>query len=96
MDMYATMVGFFQDGGPFMYPIAIVLGIAHELRPVNPLDRYHCAREQCYQHNLNVNISTSHRFSLLPLFLFFHYKQETLGLLKKLPNLGIDIIICGS
>ena len=27
MDMYATMVGFFQDGGPFMYPIAIVLGI---------------------------------------------------------------------
>jgi biopolymer transport protein ExbB len=27
MDMYATIVGFFQDGGPFMYPIAIVLGI---------------------------------------------------------------------
>lgn len=27
MDMYATIVSFFQDGGPFMYPIAIVLGI---------------------------------------------------------------------
>ncbi|MDH3643324.1 MAG: MotA/TolQ/ExbB proton channel family protein, partial [Gammaproteobacteria bacterium] len=27
MDMYATIVGFFQDGGPFMYPIAVVLGI---------------------------------------------------------------------
>ncbi|MCZ6655717.1 MAG: MotA/TolQ/ExbB proton channel family protein [Gammaproteobacteria bacterium] len=27
MDLYTTVVGFFQDGGPFMYPIAIVLGI---------------------------------------------------------------------
>ena len=27
MDMYATVVGFFQEGGPFMYPIAIVLSI---------------------------------------------------------------------
>jgi biopolymer transport protein ExbB/TolQ len=27
MDMYVTVVGFFQEGGPFMYPIAIVLGI---------------------------------------------------------------------
>lgn len=27
MDMYTTVVGFFQEGGPFMYPIAIVLGI---------------------------------------------------------------------
>ena len=27
MDFYATVVGFFQDGGPFMYPIAIVLAI---------------------------------------------------------------------
>ena len=27
MDMYATLVGFFQEGGPFMYPIAIVLAI---------------------------------------------------------------------
>lgn len=27
MDMYTTFVSFFQDGGPFMYPIAIVLGI---------------------------------------------------------------------
>lgn len=27
MDMYATIVGFFQSGGPFMYPIAIVLGV---------------------------------------------------------------------
>jgi len=27
MDMYATFVGFFQEGGPFMYPIAIVLAI---------------------------------------------------------------------
>ena len=27
MDMYATVVGFFQEGGPFMYPIAIVLAI---------------------------------------------------------------------
>lgn len=25
MDMYTTLVGFFQEGGPFMYPIAIVL-----------------------------------------------------------------------
>ncbi|MEE8079455.1 MAG: MotA/TolQ/ExbB proton channel family protein [Pseudomonadales bacterium] len=25
--MYTTVVGFFQDGGPFMYPIAVVLGI---------------------------------------------------------------------
>lgn len=27
MDVYAMVVGFFQNGGPFMYPIAIVLGI---------------------------------------------------------------------
>lgn len=27
MDMYQTVVSFFQDGGPFMYPIAVVLGI---------------------------------------------------------------------
>jgi biopolymer transport protein ExbB/TolQ len=27
MDFYTTVVGFFQEGGPFMYPIAIVLGI---------------------------------------------------------------------
>jgi len=27
MDMYATFVGFFQEGGPFMYPIAVVLAI---------------------------------------------------------------------
>ncbi len=27
MDMYQTVVSFFQDGGPFMYPIAMVLGI---------------------------------------------------------------------
>ena len=27
MDMYTTLVSFFQQGGPFMYPIAIVLGI---------------------------------------------------------------------
>lgn len=27
MDMYTTVVSFFQQGGPFMYPIAIVLGI---------------------------------------------------------------------
>jgi len=27
MDLYATVVGFFQQGGPFMYPIAIVLAI---------------------------------------------------------------------
>lgn len=25
--MYTTVVGFFQDGGPFMYPIAVVLGV---------------------------------------------------------------------
>ena len=27
MDFYTTVVGFFQNGGPFMYPIAIVLAI---------------------------------------------------------------------
>ncbi len=27
MDTYATVVGFFQDGGPFMYPIAMVLAV---------------------------------------------------------------------
>ena len=27
MDMYQTIVSFFQEGGPFMYPIAVVLGI---------------------------------------------------------------------
>ena len=27
MDMYTTVVSFFQQGGPFMYPIAIVLGV---------------------------------------------------------------------
>jgi len=27
MDIYTTFVGFFQDGGPFMYPIAVVLGV---------------------------------------------------------------------
>ncbi|MEM7000735.1 MAG: MotA/TolQ/ExbB proton channel family protein [Pseudomonadota bacterium] len=27
MDFYTTVVGFFQEGGPFMYPIAVVLAI---------------------------------------------------------------------
>ncbi|MCB1683470.1 MAG: MotA/TolQ/ExbB proton channel family protein [Pseudomonadales bacterium] len=27
MDFYTTVVSFFQQGGPFMYPIAIVLGV---------------------------------------------------------------------
>ena len=27
MDMYTTFVGFFQEGGPFMYPIAVILAI---------------------------------------------------------------------
>ena len=27
MDFYTTVIGFFQDGGPFMYPIAVVLGV---------------------------------------------------------------------
>jgi biopolymer transport protein ExbB/TolQ len=27
MDLYQTVVSFFQEGGPFMYPIALVLGI---------------------------------------------------------------------
>ena len=27
MDMYTTLVGFFQNGGPFMYPIAVVLAV---------------------------------------------------------------------
>ncbi len=27
MDMYQTVVSFFQEGGPFMYPIAVVLAI---------------------------------------------------------------------
>jgi biopolymer transport protein ExbB/TolQ len=27
MDFYTTVIGFFQDGGPFMYPIALVLGV---------------------------------------------------------------------
>jgi biopolymer transport protein ExbB/TolQ len=27
MDMYQTVVSFFQQGGPFMYPIAVVLGV---------------------------------------------------------------------
>ncbi len=27
MDMYQSVVSFFQEGGPFMYPIAVVLGI---------------------------------------------------------------------
>jgi biopolymer transport protein ExbB/TolQ len=27
MDLYASLVSFFQQGGPFMYPIAVVLGI---------------------------------------------------------------------
>ena len=36
MDIYTTVVGFFQDGGPFMYPIAIVLGIGFAIA----LERY--------------------------------------------------------
>ncbi len=27
MDMYSTVVAFFQEGGPFMYPIAVILAI---------------------------------------------------------------------
>ena len=27
MDLYTTFVGFFQEGGPFMYPIAMVLAV---------------------------------------------------------------------
>ena len=36
MDMYTTVVGFFQEGGPFMYPIAIVLGVGFAIS----LERY--------------------------------------------------------
>lgn len=36
MDIYTTVVGFFQDGGPFMYPIAVVLGIGFAIA----LERY--------------------------------------------------------
>ncbi len=36
MDIYTTVVGFFQDGGPFMYPIAVVLGIGFAIS----LERY--------------------------------------------------------
>ena len=36
MDIYTTVVSFFQDGGPFMYPIAIVLGIGFAIA----LERY--------------------------------------------------------
>ena len=36
MDMYTTVVGFFQEGGPFMYPIAIVLGVGFAIA----LERY--------------------------------------------------------
>lgn len=27
MDMYQSVISFFQEGGPFMYPIAVVLGV---------------------------------------------------------------------
>ena len=36
MDSYTTLVSFFQDGGPFMYPIAVVLGIGFAIA----LERY--------------------------------------------------------
>lgn len=42
MDMYTTVVGFFQEGGPFMYPIAVVLTIGVAIA----LERYfHLAKE---------------------------------------------------
>ena len=28
MEMYDTIVRFFQEGGPFMYPVPIVAGLA--------------------------------------------------------------------
>ncbi len=42
MDMYATVVGFFQEGGPFMYPIAIVLAIGVAIA----LERYFYLAQQ--------------------------------------------------
>lgn len=36
MDLYQTVVGFFQQGGPFMYPIALVLGVGMAIA----LERY--------------------------------------------------------
>jgi len=36
MDMYTTVVSFFQQGGPFMYPIALVFGIGFAIA----LERY--------------------------------------------------------
>ncbi len=56
MDMYTTVVGFFQEGGPFMYPIAVVLTIGVAIA----LERYFYLAKEMYVNRRDFN-------ALLPL-----------------------------
>jgi biopolymer transport protein ExbB/TolQ len=70
MDMYATVVGFFQEGGPFMYPIAIVLAIGLAIA----LERYFYLAKQMRINRKDYN-------ALLPLL-----KQRRLREIVNLTN----------
>ena len=56
MDLYTSVVGFFQEGGPFMYPIAIVLAVGLAIA----LERYFYLANQMRINRRDYN-------SLLPL-----------------------------
>jgi len=71
MDMYATFVGFFQEGGPFMYPIAVVLAIGIAIS----LERYFYLANQMRINRKDYNV-------LLPL-LKQRKVREIVDLTKK-------------
>lgn len=71
MDMYQTVVSFFQEGGPFMYPIAVVLAIGVAIA----LERYFYLANQT-----RINRRDFER--ILPL-LKQHNQRELAGLVQK-------------
>ncbi len=71
MDMYQTVVSFFQEGGPFMYPIAVVLAIGVAIA----LERYFYLANQT-----RVNRRDFER--ILPL-LKQHNQRELASLVQK-------------
>lgn len=71
MDLYATFVGFFQEGGPFMYPIAVVLAIGVAIA----LERYFYLANQ-------MRVNRKDYKALLPL-LKQHRVREIVEVTKK-------------
>lgn len=74
MDMYTTFVGFFQEGGPFMYPIAVVLAVGIAIA----MERYVYLSKQMRINRKDFNV-------LLPL-LKQRRVREIVDLTKKLAS----------